>query len=137
MAEFISIVKKAACGALYVDIPKEIMKSMKLKQFMAGRMRAEKAGIKIFGFEKTVKIKIDIDEKTLAIAKKIMLLEGYGSLDETISNVIHEVFEKEKKDKTKIVYLYPEEYLKSKFLLIADFEKNICEKEEKNAKKFS
>ena len=135
MAEFVSIVKKAACGALYVDIPSEIMKRMNLKPFMSGRMRAEKDCIKIFGFEKTVKIKIDISKKTLAMLKRIMKIEGYASLDETISNVIHEVFEKEKKDKTKIVYLYPEDNLKSKFVLIDDFEKSFVKRREKNAKK--
>lgn len=87
-----------------MDIPKEIMKSMHLKPFMAGKMQAEKEGIKLFGFEKTVKIKIDIDEKTLAVAKKIMRLEGHGSLDETILNVVHEFFEKEKKSKTNRIH---------------------------------
>jgi len=97
-------------------------------------MKADRGGIKIFGFEKTVKIKIDIDEETLAMAKKIMLLEGYGSLDETISNVAHEFFEKEKKDKTKIVYLYPEGYLQGKYWLIDEYEKEVkkCKKQSTN-----
>ena len=121
--EFVSIVKKSRNGAFYIGIPSEIIQKMNLAPFMAGKMKAEKNSIRIFGFEKTVKIKVNIDEKTIALAKKIMRMEGYGSLDETISNVVHEFACENSKGKTKIVYIYPEEYLKSKHVLISDFEK--------------
>ena len=124
MAGFISVVKKISNGVFYMDIPNEIMRKMNLKPFMSCKMTAEKDKITIFDFEKTVKIKVNLDKKTIAIAKKIMKIEGYASLDETISNIIWSFFSKNK-TKSQIVYIYPEKYLKSKCLLISDFEKKL------------
>ena len=84
MAGFVAVVKKAKRGALYVDIPSEIIKKMNLKPFMAGKVKAKKNGILFSDFKKTVKIRLDLDKKTIEMAKGIMKEEGYGSLDETI-----------------------------------------------------
>ena len=63
MVAFVSVVKKTKQGAFYIGIPQEIMKKMNLKLFMACKIKTEKNRIKIFDFEKTVKIKIDINKK--------------------------------------------------------------------------
>lgn len=124
MKGFVSVVKKTKTGIFYIDLPKELMKEMNLKPFMAAEMKAEKGRIIILGFGKTVKIKIDLSKKTLAMLKKIMKEEGYASLDETISNIIRQFLDKNKKEKTHNVYLYPEKFLQSNCILINDFEKN-------------
>lgn len=131
MRSFISVVKKTKKEAFYITIPREIIKKLKLKPFMAGKIQAEKNSIKIFDFERTVKTKMDMQEKTLALLKKIMKIEGYASLDETISNAIHEFFEKNNQNRTHVVYIYPEEFLKSKCILIDEFEKKGGKNEEK------
>lgn len=133
MTEFTSVVKKTKKGVFYITIPDRISKKIGIKLFMACKMKAGKNCIKIFGFQKTVKIKIEIDKKTLKIAEKIMKIEGYGSLDETISNAIYEFIEKNKKDKIRVVYIYPEEFIKINCILIDEFEK----RREKNEKKSS
>lgn len=62
-----------------------------------------------------------------------MEVEGYASLDETISNAVHSVFRKGK-NKTHIVYLYPAGYLKRNYLLIDDYEKSFEKKNHNKAK---
>jgi len=132
MTEFTSVVKKTKKGFFYITIPDRISKKIGIKLFMACKMKAEKNCIKIFGFQKTVKIKIEIDKKALKIAEKIMKIEGYGSLDETISNAIYEFIKKNKKDKIHVVYIYPEELIKSNCILIDEF-KNGGKKNEKKS----
>ena len=83
MSGFVAVVKKAKGGALYADIPSEIIKKMNLKPFMVGKVSTRKKSIILSDFEKTVKIKLNLDKKTIYIAKRIMKEEGYGSLDET------------------------------------------------------
>lgn len=133
MSEFTTIVEKTKQGIFYLNIPNPILKQMNLKPFMAGTMKAEKNGIKIFDFQKTKKIKIDISKKTLVMLKRIMRLEGFGSLDETISNIIHKFLGKEK---TTTVYLYPLEFLHGKYWLIDDYEKHIKKSKKKQNSKF-
>ena len=130
MAEFYSTVKKSRNGALYVTIPDEIMQSHGLKPFMAGKMKFENRKMVLYDFQKTVKIKLDIDKETMAIARKIMRWEGYGSLDETIANAIRHFCEKIDGIKERIasVYIYPEGFLHSKFDLINDYEKSLGKK---------
>lgn len=125
MSSFTATVKKTKKGVYYFDIPRQVMKMMKLKPFMACKMKAEKKKIILFDFQKTVKIKLDLDRKTINIAKMIMKKEGYGSLDETISNVIKEWFDKieGKKTEATTVYIYPFGFLESKYILIGDYEK--------------
>jgi hypothetical protein len=120
MNQFISIVKKNK-NNLYIDIPKKIIKKMKLKPFMSAKIKATKKQIKIHDFKKTAKIKLNLDENTIKLAKKIMKIEGYGSLDETICNTITEFITKKKE--TQIVYLYPKEFLQGNFNLIDEYEK--------------
>lgn len=141
MAQFSSVVKKSKRGTFYFDIPDQIMKSMELKPFMACKMKAEKKQITLFDFQKTVKIKIELNRKTIKILKEIMRLEGYGSLDETISNALEKWFDKieGKKTETQTVYIYPESFLDSKYILIDDYEKamNKVKKSRKKGKKSS
>ena len=127
MAAFLAIVKKTKRGVFYLDIPAEIMEKMKLKPFMAAKMRAENGRITISDFEKTVKMKIDISSKTRSLLKKAMKEGGFGSLDETISNLINWY---SAKLTGKIVgysttYLYPEGFLRSKYDLIDYYEKAV------------
>jgi hypothetical protein len=120
MNQFISIVKKNK-NNLYIDIPKKIIKKMKLKPFMSAKIKATKKQIKIHDFKKTAKIKLNLDENTIKLAKKIMKIESYTSLDETICNTITEFITKKKE--TQIVYLYPKEFLQGNFNLIDEYEK--------------
>lgn len=120
--EFFSVVKKAKIGVLYINIPTQIMEEMNLKPFMCAKMKVKNGGITILNFQKTVKIKLEISKKTLADLKHIMKREGYASLDETVSNVVHRFFAR---DETHIVYLYPEEYLQKGFELVDDYEKSL------------
>ncbi|MCR4336061.1 MAG: hypothetical protein NUV57_06035 [archaeon] len=123
---FESTVKKSMNGALYFNIPKKIMNGMKLKPFIAGTIKSDKKGIRVSGFEKTVKIKLDLTKKDIAHAKQIMKEEGYGSIDETFCNIIHRFIEKKKirhSKKTHVVYVYPEGFLNSKFILINEYKK--------------
>lgn len=120
MAGFVSRIGKTKNGSLYIDISAEIIKKMNLLPFMAGRIKAGKKSIILSDFEKTVKIKLDLDKKTIDIAKKIMNEEGYSSLDETFSNVIQWFITKKK---SQVVYLYPKDYLKRGYTLIEDYEK--------------
>jgi len=121
MRGFVTVVKKAKGGALYVDIPSEIIKKMNLKPFMCAKIKAHKKKIIISNFEKTVKIKVDLDKKTIDIAKRAMKEEGYGSLDETFCNIINWFITKKK---AQIVYLYPEGHLEGGYVLIDDYEKS-------------
>ncbi len=135
MEKFVSRIMKNRRGVYYFTIPDKIMGKMKLKPFMAGEMKAAKGKITLSGFEKTVKIKIDLEEKTLSLLKKLMREEGYASLDETISNVVRRFFTKKE---THIVYIYPGEYLKGNYTLIDDYEKrkirkNALKKHSKNS----
>jgi len=133
--EIVSVVKENSNGALYFGVPNKISKELNLEPFMAGRIEAKKGGVKFFGFGKTVKLKINIGNKTILIAKKIMKHEGFGSLDETISNVLEAFFDKNRKGKTAIAYVYPEGFLQGKYWLIDDYEKKQCregQKKEKN-----
>ncbi len=126
MADFVSVVKKTRKGVFFIDIPEKIMKDLKLEPFMAGKIEADKKVIRLFGFKKTVKIKLDLSKKTLSDLKRIMKLEGYGSIDETFSNLVDKFVGKEKWLQT--VYIYSEEFLKSKFILIDDYEKALHKK---------
>src|SRR3989344_8962526 len=110
MEKFVSRIMKNRRGVYYFTIPDKIM----------GEMKDAKGKITLSGFEKTVKIKIDLEEKTLSLLKKLMREEGYASLDETISNVVRRFFTKKE---THIVYIYPGEYLKGNYTLIDDYEK--------------
>ncbi|AJF60285.1 MAG: hypothetical protein QT03_C0001G0797 [archaeon GW2011_AR10] len=139
MTQFSSVVKKSKHRVFYFDIPSQIMNSMELKPFVACKMKAEKKQITLFDFQKTFKIKLDLDRKTINIAKIIMKEEGYGSLDETISNVIKWYFAKLKGKKIDYhtVYIYPEGFLDSKYILIDDYEKGmdkVKKSREKNKK---
>src|SRR3989344_5668437 len=135
MERFESTVMKTKRGAYYFDIPQKIMKEFNLRPFMAGRMRAGKKGLIISDFEKTVKIKADLKKKDIEMIRKIMKEEGYGSIDETISNVLHRIFEPKKED--SVVYIYPEGFLNSKFTLINDYQKYVKKKKSgsKNSEK--
>lgn len=137
LTSFTSTVKKTKKGIYYFDIPNSVMEKMKLKPFMACKMRAEKKQIKIFGFEKTVKIKVDLSRKTIKILKEIMKLEGYGSLDETVSNLVKEHSAKLKREKTDYytVYIYPKGFLDSKYILIDDYEKAMKKVKESGKKR--
>jgi predicted aspartyl protease len=118
-------VKKTKRGAFYLNLDKEIMEKMNLRPFMAAKMKAENGCITISDFEKTVKMKIDISKKTLVLLKKAMKEEGFGSLDETISNLInwYSVKLTGKTTDYHITYLYPEGFLHSKYDSIDDYEK--------------
>lgn len=128
MAGFVSRIGKTKNGSLYIDISAEIIKKMNLLPFMAGRIKAGKKSIILSDFEKTVKIKLDLDKKTIDIAKKIMNEEGYSSLDETFSNVIQWFITKKK---SQVVYLYPKDYLKRGYTLIEDYEKKTIKRMKK------
>lgn len=104
---------------------------------MTAKMKAENGQIRIFDFQKTVKIKLDLDKKTIARVKKIMKMKGYGSIDETVCNVVDKAFARENKKEREmaIVYVYPTGFLESKFVLIDDYEKSFKTKNrQKNQK---
>ncbi len=125
MREFAAKVKKSRNGALYFDIPGEIMKSMNIKPFMAGKMKIEDRMIRIYDFKKTKKIRINLEKKTIATLRRIMKLEGYGSLDETIANIIEKSYAKMRGVEIEhhTAYIYPEGFMSSRFELINDYEK--------------
>ena len=119
MRGFVVVAKRAKGGQLYVDIPTELIKKMNLKPFMAGKISVKNNSIVLSDFQKTVKIKVDLDKKTIEMAKQVMKEEGYGSLDETISNIVSWFATKRK---AHVVYFYPEQYLRKGYFLIDDFE---------------
>lgn len=125
MAEFLGTVKKSRHGVFYVDIPEQIMMSINLKPFMAGKMKIEEGTIRLYDFQKTRKIRVNLKEETLAILRRIMKFEGYGSLDETISNIVERHYAKMKGKRLEehTVYIYPVGFLNSGFDLISDYEK--------------
>ena len=127
MAEFIAKAKKSRHGTLYVDIPGEIMAAMGLRPFMAGRLKFENGIVRLYDFQKTKKIKINLEKAAIARLGRIMKLEGYGSLDETISNIVEKVFgsQEGKNAEGHIVYIYPAGFLNGKFDLINDYEKSM------------
>ncbi len=94
--------------------------------FMIGHMSITgKKEITLSHFEKPVDVKMDLDKKTLLLLREVMKKEGYGSIDETISNVIHKVWCKKtnSKDNYHIAYIYPEGFLESGIDLIHDYKK--------------
>jgi hypothetical protein len=121
MDEIIDKLKCSKESACYFTIPKKIMREMKIKPFMTAHMKAKKDKIIIEKFSKTVEIKIELDKQTIKIIKKIMKLEGYASMDETICNAIHNLIKKNPKE--KIIFIYPEDYFEKKYSLIDDYKK--------------
>lgn len=125
MEQFSAIVEEPRKGILVLPIPTEIMRKYGLKPFMAVNWETEKNSAKI-SFSKTVKIRLDLDRKTIKLAKQIMELEGMGSLDEVFNNVILAFLKKEgiTKEKTDAIsFLYPMDFFKKKYWLIDDYEK--------------
>ncbi len=117
---------KVVNGKYFIPISKTVAKEFDLVPFMAGRLQSK--GNKEFilsDFKPLVKLKVDLDEKTLLTAREIMRMEGYGSLDETFSNVIHQFWVKKMgvKEDHHIVYIYPKGFLQSKMELIDEYEK--------------
>jgi hypothetical protein len=117
---------KVVHGKYFLPISKSVSKEFNLIPFMAGKLEATgKKQLVLSDFQPLVKLKLDLDEKTLSTAREIMQIEGYGSLDETFSAVIHRFWVKKMnlKEEHHIVYLYPEGFLQSKMELIDDYEK--------------
>lgn len=131
---------KVVNGKYFVPISKSVANEFNLRPFMAGKLKPK--GNKEFilsDFTPLVKLKVDLDQKTLSTAREIMKMEGYGSLDETFSNVIHKFWVNKKglKEDDYIVYLYPEGFLQSGIDLIDDYEKRLEKGGKKNGKEKS
>ena len=107
-------------GRTYFVLPKHIREKHKLEPIMVGKMSYENNQIIMRDFGKTVEMKLDLEEETLMLVRKFMAEEGYGSIDETICNVVNRAFVNSKEH---IVYLYPEGFFESKCDLIGDYEK--------------
>ena len=125
MKKFSVRVEEPRKGIFVLPLPEGIIKKYKLRPFMAANLQIAENLIKV-SFSKTVKIKLDLDRKTIKLAKQIMEREGMGSIDEVINNVILEFlrkngFTKEKTD--AISFLYPMDFFKKKYWLIDDYEK--------------
>jgi len=111
--------KKQNAGGLFIGLPKEVIEKKGLAPFMVAKFDSEKMCLQ--NIEKTVKIKINLNKKTIEFFKKYKELCGYSSLDEAVSNAVSRYFG----DKEETVYFYPKQFLLQGFEVIEDYEKTI------------
>ncbi|MFH1234008.1 MAG: hypothetical protein V1493_00130 [Candidatus Diapherotrites archaeon] len=122
--QFIAEIKEPLEGLLVLPLPRKIMEELRLKPFMAADWQIQTGRAKL-AFSKTTKIKLDIDKKTIRSIKQMMAKEGFGSMDEAVSNIVLEYLEKLGfKTKTDaITFIYPIDYFRKKHWLIEKYEK--------------
>ena len=115
---------------LFITLPKKIMALYKLKPVMCAKIIPVKEGFVLKDFSKIVKIRVDLKKIDLKMIRVLMQKEGYGSIDETMNNVVSSFVG----IKEQSVYIYPKGFIQSGCELIEEYEKLKKERKELSQK---